>query len=168
MNNNFINETDSINVCVDDRLMTILWRRDHSQIQYKVLTDIVSIDILDNSPKRFKVVYNRLSFRYAKRIIVVVWVNDNESLPSVYHLYKSANWLERELWDIIGIGFYNHPDRRRILTDYGIEGHPRRKDYPLGGYTEVQYSDRNKRVVLQQVSYAQDTRLSDRTILQYK
>lgn len=131
--------------------------RDHTGLQYKVLTDIAGVDYPERA-ERFEVVYNRLSVRYGVRLLVKVSVDELQTLPSRTGRYKSANWMERERWDRFGVGIEGHPDLRRILTDYGFEGHPRRKDFPLTGYTEVRYDEAMKRVVSEPVELTQEFR----------
>jgi len=131
--------------------------RDHTLRQYKVLTDRTAVDKPDRE-KRYEVVYNRRSVRYGVRRRVKVRVGERERVPSRTWRYKGGNWMERERWDMFGVGVEGHPDRRRILTDYGFEGHPRRKDYPLSGYTEVRYDEGKKRVVSEEVERGQKRR----------
>ena len=127
-------------VCESDKLlqtMTIL--KNSTNFQFKCLTDMAGIDFI-RKDSRLAVSYNLLSVRFNQRIRVVVFLNELEVIPSVTKLFKSSNWLEREVWDLYGIYFRSHPDLRRILTDYGFEGHPLRKDYPLEGFLETRYS----------------------------
>lgn len=131
--------------------------RDHTGLQYKRLTDIAGVDYPERK-ERFEVVYNRLSLRYGVRLLVKVRVDELETVPTRTGRYKAANWMERERWDRFGVGIEGHPDLRRILTDYGFEGHPRRKDFPLTGYTEVRYDEAQKRVVSEPVELAQEFR----------
>ena len=131
--------------------------RDHTGLQYKVLTDITGVDYPERG-QRFEVVYNRLSIRYGVRLFVKVRVDELQTVPSRTGRYKSANWMERERWDRFGVGVEGHPDLRRILTDYGFEGHPMRKDFPLTGYTEVRYDETLKRVVSEPVELTQEFR----------
>lgn len=131
--------------------------RDHTGLQYKVLTDVTAVDYPERS-QRFDVVYNRLSVRYGSRLMVKVRVDELQPVPSRTGRFKSANWMERERWDRFGVGVEGHPDLRRILTDYGFEGHPMRKDFPLTGYTEVRYDETLKRVVSEPVELAQEFR----------
>ena len=114
--------------------------------QFEILTDMTAVDYSEND-KRFEVVYMLLSLKYNTRIRVKTHVNEMTSLDSVSSLYSSANWVEREAWDMFGIFFKNHPDLRRLLTDYGFDGHPLRKDFPLNGYTAVRYDDTLKIVL---------------------
>lgn len=130
---------------------------EHSRRQCKVRTDRTAVD-RPQKEKRFRVVYNRRSRKYAFRRRVAVEVSERERRPSMVGRYKSANWRERERWDMYGVGIENHPDRRRLLSDYGKEGHPRRKDYPLTGYKEVRYDEGRKRVVREPVERTQEIR----------
>jgi NADH/F420H2 dehydrogenase subunit C len=122
----------------------------HSFAQYKVLTCISAVDFPENS-KRFEVVYELLSVVYNSRLRIKTYVDEVTAVPSIVSLYPCANWWEREIWDLFGIFFTNHPDLRRILTDYGFEGHPLRKDFPLSGYFEVRYNENQKRVVVEPI-----------------
>ena len=128
---------------------------EHSRRQCKVRTDRTAVD-RPQEKKRFRVVYNRRSRKYAFRRRVEVDVSERELRPSIVGLYKAANWRERERWDMYGVGIVGHPDRRRLLSDYGKEGHPRRKDYPLSGYKEVRYDEGRKRVVREPVERTQE------------
>lgn len=129
----------------------------NSILLYDSLLDIWGTD--DPSRiNRFEVNYLFSSLRFSTRIWLKVYVNSDDSLESVTSLYSSGNWLEREVWDMYGVYFQNHMDLRRILTDYGFEGHPLRKDFPLSGYTEVRYDDGEKRVVTEPVELSQDFR----------
>lgn len=125
--------------------------------QFKVLSDIIAYDI-PGKQKRFTVIYSLLSVQYNTRLSVIVHTDELTALPSVCSVHSGAAWLEREVWDLFGIFFYNHPDLRRILTDYGFEGHPLRKDFPLTGFVEIFYDDTKKRVVYEPVSLAQEYR----------
>jgi NADH-quinone oxidoreductase subunit C len=134
--------------------------RDDARCQFKALMDITAVDYPERE-KRFEVVYNLLSIRYNHRIIVKVSLAENELIPTSVNIFSSANWFEREVWDMYGIYFANHPDLRRILTDYGFSGHPQRKDFPLTGYTEVRYSEEKKRVIYEPVKLPQEFRTFD-------
>lgn len=165
----------TVNCTVDSLESCLRFFRDHSHCQYKVLIDITAVDwLLEptgtgrapssnnlNGGKRFEVVYQLLSIRFSSRLRVKVAVDALESIPSMSHLYPSANWAEREVWDLFGIYFENHPDLRRILTDYGFVGHPMRKDFPLTGYVEVRYDEEKKSVVTEPVELAQEFRAFD-------
>jgi NADH-quinone oxidoreductase subunit C len=134
--------------------------RDDSQCLFKILVDVTGVDYPERE-RRFDVVYNLLSISHNQRIRVKVRVSEDEPVPSVSSLYPSANWFERETWDLYGVFFDEHPDLRRILTDYGFEGHPLRKDFPLTGHVEVRYDDEQKRVVYEPVRLTQDFRTFD-------
>jgi NADH dehydrogenase (ubiquinone) Fe-S protein 3 len=130
----------------------------HTLCQYKQLIEIACSDV-PGKTRRFSVTYLLHSIRYNARILVVVKTNEVSPLPSVTALYRSANWLEREVWDLYGIFFESHPDLRRILTDYGFNGHPLRKDFPLTGFLEVYYNDSTKRLSYESVELAQEYRV---------
>ncbi len=112
-------------------------------------------------PERFEVVYNLLSLRYNQRLRVKVTTDETTPVPSISNVFSTADWFEREVWDLFGIAFGGHPNLRRLLTDYGFEGHPLRKDFPLTGFTEVHYDDVEKRVVYGPVQLQQDYRAFD-------
>ncbi|KAH8992043.1 NADH or F420H2 dehydrogenase [Lactarius akahatsu] len=128
--------------------------RDHSQCQFKSVMDISGVDFPERD-KRFEVAYHLLSVKYAARIRVKTYAGEADAVPSATPLFNGANWYEREAWDLFGIFFKDHPDLRRILTDYGFEGHPLRKDFPLTGYTEVRYDEEKKRVVYEPLQLTQ-------------
>jgi len=140
------------------RVLTIL--KDNGQCQFKQLIDICSIDYPD-SPQRFTVVYHLLSVMHNQRVRIKVSTDGLLPLSSVTGIYACANWYEREIWDMMGIPFADHPDLRRLLTDYNFEGHPLRKDFPLTGFYEVRYDENAKRVVYDPVSLPQDYRSFD-------
>ena len=127
---------------------------------FKQLMDICGADYPDQD-ERFEVVYNLLSLKHNFRIRVKVRTDEHTPLDSVTGVYSSANWFEREVWDMYGVYFSNHPDLRRILTDYGFEGHPLRKDFPLTGFVELRYDETQKRVVYEPVKLQQDFRNFD-------
>ncbi|KAG8823713.1 putative NADH-ubiquinone oxidoreductase 30.4 kDa subunit, mitochondrial [Serendipita sp. 400] len=133
---------------------TLLFLRDHTNCQFKQLVDISGADY-PSRDKRFEVVYHLLSVRYQSRIRVKTYADEVQGVPSAVEVFNSANWYEREVWDLYGVWFIDHPDLRRILTDYGFEGHPLRKDFPLTGYTEVRYSEEHKRVVYEPLQMTQ-------------
>lgn len=133
-------------------VMTFL--RDHTNTQFKSCMDITGVDF-PTRENRFEVVYNMLSMKYNGRIRVKTYASEISPVPSVVPLFSTANWLERETYDMFGVFFTGHPDLRRILTDYGFEGHPLRKDFPLTGYVEVRYDEEKKRVVSEPVELAQ-------------
>ncbi|KAI9098586.1 hypothetical protein DFS34DRAFT_593212 [Phlyctochytrium arcticum] len=136
---------------------TMLFLRDHTATQFKQIADIAGVDYPSRS-NRFEVVYNLLSLRYNNRIRVKTYATEVSPVPSVTPLFPGANWFEREAYDMYGIYFVNHPDLRRILTDYGFEGHPMRKDFPLTGYVEVRYDDERKRVIAEPLELSQHFR----------
>ena len=128
--------------------------------QFSTLVDITGVDYPER-PQRFDVVYHFLSMYQNHRIRLRVAVRDDEMVPSITDVHASANWFEREVFDMFGILFSGHPDLRRILTDYGFRGHPLRKDFPTTGYTEVRYDEEKKRVVYEPVSLVQEYRQFD-------
>jgi NADH dehydrogenase (ubiquinone) Fe-S protein 3 len=134
--------------------------KDHSNCQFKCLTEICGVDFPSRN-QRFEVVYCLLSLTFNTRIRVKTIVDETTPLESVTSVYAGANWIEREVWDLFGVFFHGHPDLRRILTDYGFEGHPFRKDFPLGGYKEVRYDELKKRVVVEPVEFSQEFRSFD-------
>lgn len=142
---------------IADMLQTL---RDDPAIAMNQLMDICGADYPER-PERFDVVYNLLSLKHNWRIRVKVQTDEISPVPSVTGVYSAAGWFERECWDLYGVAFSNNPDLRRILTDYGFEGHPLRKDFPLTGYVEVRYDDEQKRVVYEPVKLVQDFRNFD-------
>ena len=134
--------------------------RDDSNCLFKVLLDITAVDYPERE-ERFEVVYILLSLSQNQRIKVKLNVGEDVAVPTASTVFSSANWAERETWDMYGIYFSDHPDLRRILTDYGFEGHPLRKDFPLTGHVEVRYDDELKRVVYEPVKLTQDFRTFD-------
>tara|TARA_B100000131_G_C18101595_1_gene606246 strand:+ start:84 stop:716 length:633 start_codon:yes stop_codon:yes gene_type:complete len=141
----------------EDITKLLIFLRDDVNCQFKQLMDICGVDYPER-PQRFEVVYNLLSLVHNNRVTVKVILDDNSSIPSVSKVFSSADWWEREIWDLFGIFFSGHPDLRRILTDYGFDGHPLRKDFPLTGYVEVRYDDAQKRVVYEPVKLTQEYR----------
>ena len=141
----------------EDITKLLVFLRDDVNCQFKQLMDICGVDYPER-PQRFEVVYNLLSLVHNNRVTVKVMLDDNSSIPSVSKVFSSADWWEREIWDLFGIFFSGHPDLRRILTDYGFDGHPLRKDFPLTGYVEVRYDDAQKRVVYEPVKLTQEYR----------
>ncbi|KAL7421447.1 putative NADH-ubiquinone oxidoreductase 30.4 kDa subunit, mitochondrial [Cryptotrichosporon argae] len=133
---------------------TLAFLRDHTQCQYKAVMDITAVDY-PTREKRFEVVYNLLSIAHQSRIRVKTYADEVSPVPSVVPLFSGADWYEREVWDMYGVFFAGHPDLRRILTDYGFEGHPLRKDFPLTGYSEVRYDEEKKRVVYEPLQLTQ-------------
>ena len=147
----------SIDVGAGDIVRVMALLRDDPACEFKILVDICGVDWPER-PKRFDVVYHLLSLTRNMRLRVHVHVAEDEAVPSVVGVYPAANWFERETFDMYGIAFADHPDLRRLLTDYGFSGHPLRKDFPLTGYVEVRYDDEIKRVVYQPVQLVQEFR----------
>ena len=144
----------------EDIIDVILFLKVSEKTKFKQLIDITAVDYPEND-KRFKLVYLFLSHEFNKRVIVQCDINENEIVPSLTKIYPAANWMEREVFDMYGISFKDHPDLRRILTDYGFEGHPLRKDFPLTGHNEVRYSEDEKKVVYEPVKLEQNYRKFD-------
>ena len=134
--------------------------KNHVNTQFKVLLDVTAVDY-PSRMLRFEIVYNLLSISYNARIRIKTCIDEITPITSVTELYSSAGWWEREVWDMFGIFFSNHPDLRRILTDYGFQGHPLRKDFPLTGFVEVRYDDSEKRVINEPVEITQEFRYFD-------
>ena len=155
--NHFVIKINS-NLSFDFILFFFKFLRNHEKLQYKLLVDISAVDRPAKS-NRFLLFYHLLSLKYCNRLVILVEVNELRGLPSLNSVFKSSNWMEREVWDMFGVFFYNHPDLRRILTDYGFEGFPLRKDFPLTGYEEVRYDDEKKRVVYEPLEVSQEFRL---------
>ncbi len=138
----------------------LAYLRDDPRMLFKQLVDLCGVDYPDR-PGRFEVVYNLLSLKHNRRIRLKVTTDETEPVPSVTGVFSSANWYERETWDMYGVYFSDHPDLRRLLTDYGFEGHPLRKDFPLTGYVEMRYDQEQKRVVYEPVKLKQEFRSFD-------
>uniref|UniRef100_A0A669PFI3 NADH dehydrogenase [ubiquinone] iron-sulfur protein 3, mitochondrial n=2 Tax=Phasianus colchicus TaxID=9054 RepID=A0A669PFI3_PHACC len=144
----------------DGIIPVLTFLRDHTNAQFKSLADLTAVDV-PSRQYRFEIVYNLLSLRFNSRIRVKTYTDELTPIDSAVSVHKAANWYEREVWDMYGVFFANHPDLRRILTDYGFEGHPFRKDFPLSGYVEVRYDDEVKRVVAEPVELSQEFRKFD-------
>ena len=144
----------------EDLLDVILFLKTNEHAKFRQLIDITAVDYPENS-KRFKIVYLFLSHQFNQRIIISSLINENEVVPSLTKIFPSANWMEREVFDMYGVKFKDHPDLRRILTDYGFEGHPLRKDFPLTGHNEVRYSEDEKKVIYEPVKLEQNYRNFD-------
>ena len=138
-------------------LRALFLLKTHCLCKFNMLVDIIGVDY-PNRNSRFDVIYNLLSLQYNSRARVKIIIDEISPIDSVCNLYNSANWLEREVWDMYGVFFFNHPDLRRILTDYGFDGHPFRKEFPLSGYTELRYDDIQKRIVSESVELSQEFR----------
>ena len=144
-----------------DAIVTVLtFLRDDTNCQFRELIDICGVDY-PGRERRFEVVYHLLSLRHNQRIRVKLSTDESTPVPSATGVFSAAGWWEREAWDLYGILFSGHPDLRRILTDYGFEGHPLRKDFPLTGHVEVRYDDEQKRVVYEPVKLTQEFRSFD-------
>ena len=146
-----------IEVDVADLISSLLFLKTNDKCRFKQLIDITAVDY-PTKEKRFKIVYLLLSHENNLRIIVTVNINEKIKAPSITKIFPSANWMEREIFDMYGISFSDHPDLRRILTDYGFEGFPLRKDFPLTGHTEVRYNETKKKVVSEPVKLEQEYR----------
>ena len=146
-----------VNCNKEDLLSIVKFLKENIRCLFKQLTDITAVDYPERE-ERFEVIYLLLSLDHNIRLILKTKVNELEMLDSVSYYYANADWLEREVWDMFGIYFNEHPDLRRILTDYGFDGHPLRKDFPLTGFMEVIYDDEQKKVVYKPVELAQEYR----------
>ena len=146
-----------IYIDVEDIISTILFLKTNEKCRFRQLIDITAVDYPQNE-KRFKVVYLLLSHEKNLRIIINTKIDEKITVPSITKIFPSANWMEREVFDMYGISFKDHPDLRRILTDYGFTGYPLRKDFPLTGHTEVRYSEEKKKVISEPVKLDQEYR----------
>jgi len=149
-----------IDINTEDIISTILFLKTNEKCKFKQLIDITAVDF-PRKEKRFKIVYLMLSHEHNSRIIINTNIDEKDKVPSITKIFPSANWMEREIFDMYGISFRDHPDLRRILTDYGFEGHPLRKDFPLTGHTEVRYSEDKKKVIYEPVKLEQEYREFD-------
>jgi len=149
-----------LNIDSHDIIDVILFLKNNENSSFKQLIDITAVDYPENE-KRFKLVYLLLSHEFNARILIDCFINENEIPSSLTKIYPSANWMEREVFDMYGIRFKDHPDLRRILTDYGFEGYPLRKDFPLTGHNEVRYSEEEKKVIYEPVKLEQNYRNFD-------
>ena len=143
-----------------DLIEVIQFLKTNNKCKFRQLIDIAGVDYPDEE-KRFQLIYLLLSHEYNLRIKVLVNVDEKQIIKSLTKIYPSANWMEREVFDMYGIKFKNHPDLRRILTDYGFKGHPLRKDFPLTGFNEVRYSEKEKKVIYEPVKLEQNYRNFD-------
>jgi len=160
LNVNEFKEQIVININKNDLFKLIIFLKNHPILKFRQLVDILGVDYPTKN-KRFEVIYLLLSHEINLRIVLKIQVEDGESVPSITDIFLSANWLEREVFDMYGIVFENHPDLRRILTDYEFEGFPLRKDFPLTGHTEVRYDDETKKVIYEPVKLSQAYRNFD-------
>ena len=144
----------------DDLIDVTLFLKTNNNTKFRQLIDITVVDY-PQEKQRFKLVYLFLSHEFNNRIILSYYINENEVISSLTSIFPSANWMEREVFDMYGVNFKDHPDLRRILTDYGFKGHPLRKDFPLTGFNEVRYSEKEKKVIYEPVKLEQNYRNFD-------
>ena len=144
----------------DHLIDVILFLKTNSDTKFRQLIDITAVDY-PQKDKRFKLVYMFLSHEYNSRLVLECLINEDEIVPTITKIYPASNWMEREVFDMYGIKFKDHPDLRRILTDYGFEGFPLRKDFPLTGHNEVRYSEDEKKVIYEPVKLEQNYRNFD-------
>ena len=144
----------------DNLIDVTLFIKTNNNTKFRQLIDITVVDYPEQM-QRFKVVYLFLSHEFNQRIILSYFINENELIPSLTSIFPAANWMEREVFDMYGVNFKDHPDLRRILTDYGFKGHPLRKDFPLTGHSEVRYSEEHKKVISEPVKLEQNYRNFD-------
>ncbi len=149
-----------VNIEINNIYSAILFLKTNTECKFKQLVDIVAADY-PNNEQRFKIYYLLLSHKNNLRIKVLANFSINENIPSITKIFPSANWMEREVFDMYGTKFKNHPDLRRILTDYNFKGFPLRKDFPLTGFTEVRYSEKEKKVIYEPVKLEQNYRNFD-------
>ena len=158
LKNTGVNNSEIVSTTIPAKLINVLFfLKNSTYSQFTLLTDIVAYD-RPGCSERFTLIYCLLSVKYNTRLFLTLSVDELESVPSVNTLYPSGNWMEREVWDLFGIFFSDHPDLRRILTDYGFEGHPLRKDFPLSGYVEVLYDTNKKKIAYESIELAQEYR----------
>jgi NADH-quinone oxidoreductase subunit C len=150
----------TVHVAAGQIVETLTKLRDHPACQFEILIDLAGVDYPERV-ERFDVVYHLLSPRLNQRLRVKIAADEATQVPSIISVYPNADWYEREAYDMYGILFSGHPDLRRLLTDYGFQGHPLRKDFPLTGHVEVRYDDEKKRVVYEPVKLTQDFRSFD-------
>ena len=151
-----------IQINKESLLDVVIFLKKNNSTKFKQLIDITAVDYI-GSENRFKMIYLFLSHEYNLRINITFSINENEVVNSLTKIFPSANWMEREVFDMYGIKFNDHPDLRRILTDYGFSGHPLRKDFPITGHTEVRYSEEKKKVIYEPVKLEQNYRNFDYT-----
>ena len=149
-----------LSINLEDLLDVVLLLKINKDIKFKQLIDITAVDYPEHE-KRFKMVYLLLSHQFNQRIILSYFIHESDQINSLTKIFPSANWMEREIFDMYGIKFSDHPDLRRILTDYGFQGHPLRKDFPLTGHKEVRYSEEEKKVIYEPVKLEQNFRKFD-------
>ena len=152
-----VNDELKVEINVNDLIEVVQFLKSNDKCKFRQLIDIAGVDYPEND-KRFQLVYLFLSHENNIRIKILIKLQPNHSISSLTKIFPSANWMEREVFDMYGIKFKNHPDLRRILTDYGFKGHPLRKDFPLTGFNEVRYSEKEKKVVYEPVKLEQNYR----------
>ena len=161
INNSFIKHDNIyLNIDHDELIDVISFLKTNKETKFRQLIEITAVDYPE-SEYRFKMVYLLLSHEHNKRVIIDYSIKENDIISSITSLFPSANWMEREVFDMYGLNFKNHPDLRRILTDYGFEGYPLRKDFPLTGHNEVRYSEEEKKVIYEPVKLEQNYRNFD-------
>jgi len=144
----------------DDLIDICLFLKTNNDTKFRQLIDITVVDYPERI-QRFDLVYLFLSHEYNQRLVLKYSISENEVIPSLTSIFPSSNWMEREVFDMYGVSFKDHPDLRRILTDYGFKGHPLRKDFPLTGFNEVRYSEKEKKVIYEPVKLEQNYRNFD-------
>ena len=157
-NYTFFKKEISIYIPYNKIIPVLFFLKNHTHCQYKSLSDLCIVDYILKQ-ERFNIVYNLLSLRFNCRIRVKTYVEEVQPVESITQIYKNANWSEREAWDMFGVYFLNHPDLRRILTDYGFEGNPLRKDFPISGFLEIYYDELKKRIIYRPINLSQQFRL---------
>ena len=149
-----------LNIDCDDLIEVLVFLKNNTSTKFRQLVDITAVDYPEEN-ERFKVVYLLLSHEFNNRIVLTYSINENEVIPSITEIFPSGNWMEREVFDMYGIKFKDHPDLRRILTDYNFDGFPLRKDFPLTGHNEVRYNEDEKKVIYEPVKLEQNYRNFD-------
>ena len=149
-----------ISISADQILDVVDFIKNDKACEFRQITDIAGVDFPDRQ-KRFEVIYHFLSFKHNSRLRIKIIIGEDESIPSITSIFPAANWFEREAFDMYGIQFKDHPDLRRILTDYGFEGYPLRKDFPLSGNVEIRYDEIDKKIIHEPVNLQQDFRSFD-------
>ncbi len=149
-----------LNIDHNELIDVVIFLKTNNETKFRQLIEITAVDYPENE-NRFKMVYLLLSHEYNKRVIIEYSIKEIDIITSITSIFPSANWMEREVFDMYGLNFKNHPDLRRILTDYGFEGHPLRKDFPLTGHNEVRYSEEEKKVIYEPVKLEQNYRNFD-------
>ena len=149
-----------ISISAEQILDVVDFIKNDEACEFRQITDIAGVDFPDRQ-KRFEVIYHFLSFKHNSRLRIKIIIGEDESIPSITSIFPAANWFEREAFDMYGIQFKDHPDLRRILTDYGFEGYPLRKDFPLSGNVEIRYDEIDKKIIHEPVNLQQDFRSFD-------